>query len=357
VLYDLTRQFLFHFDAERSHDFTLTALSRMPASAMAALSGAKPAPAPVKVMGIDFPNPVGLAAGLDKNARCLEALGAIGFGFIEVGTVTPRPQIGNPKPRLFRLPAECALINRLGFNNLGVEPLVEQLRYSRYPGVLGVNIGKNFDTPNERALDDYLICLQAVYGYADYIAINISSPNTKDLRALQDGEALKGLLKGLKGARADLAQKHGHRVPIAVKISPDMENGQVDNLARAIMAGGMDAIIATNTTVNRNGVTSSPNSKQTGGLSGAPLAARSNQVIQRLTTILGGALHVIGVGGISSGDDALRKRQAGAQLVQIYTGFIYRGPALVRECVEHWAADSERAFAVTRDAQKNAKKV
>ena len=285
-------------------------------------------------MGLSFANPVGLAAGLDKNGECIDTWAALGFGFIEVGTVTPRPQAGNPKPRLFRLPAHQALINRLGFNNKGVDHLVRRVRCARYRGVLGINIGKNFDTPIENAADDYLHCLEKVYPHASYVTVNVSSPNTQDLRRLQEGEALIHLLLKLNVARQRLADRHGRRVPLVIKIAPDVEDAQVDVIADALVKHEMDGVIATNTTVSREGVETDPRAGEAGGLSGAPLLKRSTDVQRRLVQRLAGALPVIGLGGILRGADAKLKQDAGARLVQIYTGFIYRGPALIRECAK-----------------------
>jgi dihydroorotate dehydrogenase len=284
-------------------------------------------------MGIDFPNPVGLAAGLDKNAACLTALGALGFGSVEVGTVTPRPQPGNPRPRVFRLVREQAIINRLGFNNAGVEALVANIQKASYPGILGINIGKNADTPNERALEDYVTCLRAVYALADYVTVNISSPNTEALRALQSGDALDGLLTGIKRARAELAQAHGRYVPIVIKIAPDIVREQVKELAQTLVRAQMDGVIATNTTTARAGIEASPHAEQRGGLSGRPLRRKSDAVIGWLRAELGSTLPIIGAGGIVSGRDAVGKLQAGASLVQLYTGLIFHGPSLIRECV------------------------
>jgi dihydroorotate dehydrogenase len=284
-------------------------------------------------MGLEFPNPVGLAAGLDKNGAHIDALACLGFGFIEVGTVTPRPQPGNPPPRLFRIPQARALINRMGFNNDGVERLVANVRRSRYRGVLGINIGKNFDTPIERAVDDYLACLQRVYEYASYVAVNISSPNTRDLRSLQQAPALEQLLSALAHERERLASRHGRRVPLAVKVAPDLDETETRTIAALLIAHGIDAVIATNTTLSREGVEQWPGSGHGGGLSGAPLAKMSNRTIHWLAEALGERVPIIGVGGIVSGDDACEKVRAGATLVQLYTGLIYRGPALVAEAV------------------------
>jgi dihydroorotate dehydrogenase len=332
ALYPLARQALFRLDAETVHELTIALLSRFPRS-VGMLSG-RIAPSPRRVMGLDFPNPVGLAAGLDKNGTCIDAWAALGFGFVEVGTVTPRPQPGNPKPRMFRIESRQALINRLGFNNHGVDALIERVRAARFRGILGINIGKNFDTPIERAVDDYLHCLEKVYPVASYVTVNISSPNTQGLRELQKGEALDELLAQLKQAQTRLADRHGRYVPLAVKIAPDMDETQLRSVADALRRHRMDAVIATNTTVARTGLESEPLAKEAGGLSGAPLCSRSTAVIGQLHKMLADELPIIGVGGIVSGRDARAKREAGADLVQIYTGFIYRGPALIRECVE-----------------------
>jgi dihydroorotate dehydrogenase len=288
---------------------------------------------PTKVMGIRFPNPVGLAAGLDKNGTAVDGLGAMGFGFVEVGTVTPRPQPGNPKPRLFRIPEHQAIINRMGFNNAGVDQLLKNLERSSYQGVLGINIGKNKDTPNEQAHLDYLLCLRKVYSRASYITVNVSSPNTPGLRTLQFGESLNILLDALKTEQARLASIHGRYVPIAVKIAPDMDNDELGLVAASLKTYEMDGVIATNTTLSREGVEDSPLAQEAGGLSGAPVRNRSTATIRALAEHLDGALPIIGVGGITEGFDAAEKIEAGASLVQIYTGFIYRGPALVRDSV------------------------
>jgi dihydroorotate dehydrogenase len=295
---------------------------------------------PVELMGLRFPNPVGLAAGLDKNGEFIDAVGDFGFGFIEAGTVTPRPQPGNPQPRVFRLPAAQALINRMGFNNHGLQAFAQNIAastsFSARGGILGLNIGKNADTPIEHALDDYLLGLRAVYpllvSRPGYVAVNISSPNTKNLRSLQGGSELAQLLAGLRDERARLADAHGRNVPMAVKIAPDLADDDLPRVADTLVAHGVDAVIATNTTLSREGVTGLPNAEQAGGLSGAPLRERATQVIARLSQHLQGTLPIMGVGGILCGDDAVEKMQAGAALVQIYTGLIYRGPALVGEC-------------------------
>ncbi|PPC99138.1 MAG: dihydroorotate dehydrogenase (quinone), partial [Methylotenera sp.] len=280
------------------------------------------------------PNAVGLAAGLDKNAAVIDGMAALGFGFIEVGTVTPRPQPGNPKPRLFRVAEAQGIVNRFGFNNLGVDNLIENVKAAKYQGVLGINIGKNFDTPNEKAVDDYLICMRKVYAYASYITVNISSPNTKNLRALQEKEALSDLLATLKAEQLKLAEQFGRYVPIALKIAPDLELEQVNEIADLLMAHKIDAVIATNTTLSREAVQGLPNAAETGGLSGAPVRDKSTVVIQQLSQRLQGALPIIGVGGILSGTDAIEKIAAGASLVQLYSGLIYKGPQLIRDVAQ-----------------------
>ncbi len=340
MLYDLARPFFFALDPETAHDLAFAALARAHALGLTRRACPRVPADPVDAMGLRFPNPVGLAAGLDKNAAYVDALGDFGFGFIEVGTVTPLPQPGNPRPRLFRLPKAAALINRMGFNNEGLERFVANVAASRTfsaaGGVLGLNLGKNAATPIERALDDYALGLRAVYPLlverAGYVAINISSPNTKNLRSLQGASALDALLGGLGAERARLADRHGKRVPIAVKIAPDLDDADLPRVADALVAHGMDAVIATNTTIARDCVVGLEHAEETGGLSGAPLRERSTEVVRILAAHLKGALPIVGVGGILSGADALAKVQAGATLVQIYTGLIYRGPALVAEC-------------------------
>jgi dihydroorotate dehydrogenase len=332
-LYPFARPFLFALDPETAHELAFANLDRATRLGVARLLGARLPAAPVRVMGIEFPNPVGLAAGLDKNAEHLAGLATFGFGFLEAGTVTPRAQPGNPKPRMFRLPQAQALINRLGFNNRGVENFVANVRHSKFRGVLGVNIGKNFDTPNDRAAGDYLTCLRAVYPHASYVAINISSPNTKGLRDLQQEDALKALLTAIKREQDALAQAHGKYVPVAVKIAPDLTDDAIRGIARLLARLRLDGVIATNTTLGREGVAALPHADEAGGLSGAPLRARATEVIGTLAGALDGALPIIGVGGILTGGDAREKIDAGASLVQIYTGLIYRGPVLVAECV------------------------
>jgi dihydroorotate dehydrogenase len=282
-------------------------------------------------MGLNFPNPVGLAAGLDKNGAVIDGMAALGFGFLEIGTITPRAQPGNSKPRLFRVNEAEGIINRFGFNNLGVDNLIQNVQAAKYSGILGINIGKNFDTPNERAVDDYLICMRKVYAHASYVAVNISSPNTKNLRQLQEKEALDALLATLKAEQKLLADKHGKYVPIALKIAPDLDESQIIEIADLLKAHQFDGVIATNTTLARDAVDGLPNANEAGGLSGAPVREKSTIVISQLSKNLAGELPVIGVGGILSGADAAEKISAGASLVQVYSGLIYRGPSLVRD--------------------------
>jgi dihydroorotate dehydrogenase len=337
MLYSLFRPALFSLDPEDAHGFTLASLDAAHALGLLKLLP-RAAGMPVRVMGIDFPNAVGLAAGLDKDGAHIPALAALGFGFIEIGTVTPRPQPGNPKPRLFRLPAAEAIVNRMGFNNPGVDNLVRNVQASGFKGVLGINIGKNKDTPNERAADDYLACLDKVYAHARYVTVNISSPNTQNLRELQKDAALDALLAAIKLRQSELAQRHGQYVPIALKIAPDLDDAQIAAIAALLMRHRIDAAIATNTTLARDAVAGLPHADEAGGLSGAPVRAASTRAIRALAQHLKNALPIIGVGGILSGADAQEKIDAGASLVQLYTGLIYRGPALVRECVRHLAS-------------------
>jgi dihydroorotate dehydrogenase len=329
-MYSVLRPLLFRLDAETAHHVTLRGLAALTRAARAAPA----AQHPLRVMGLVFPNPVGLAAGLDKNGAYIDALAALGFGFIEVGTVTPRPQPGNPRPRLFRIPRAGAIVNRMGFNNDGVERLVANVAHARYRGVLGINIGKNFDTPLERAADDYLLCLRRVYPYAGYVTVNISSPNTRDLRQLQDATRLDGLLDVLKTAQRELAQRHGRYVPLAVKIAPDLDAAQIAAIARMLIRHEIDGVIATNTTVTRDGVADLPHGNEAGGLSGAPLRGAATSVVRQLGDALAGQIPIIGVGGIASGADAVEKIAAGASLIQLYTGLVYRGPRLVRKCID-----------------------
>ena len=331
MLYRLARSALFRLDAELAHELTLESFHRFPRLATAPFQ-CRVASEPVRLMGLDFPNRVGLAAGLDKNAECIEAWARLGFGFIEVGTVTPRPQPGNPRPRMFRLPEQQALINRLGFNNKGVDYLLQQVAQADFRGVLGINIGKNADTPIDRAADDYLHCLRKVYTSAGYVTVNISSPNTKNLRDLQDEERLENLLRLLAAERARLEQRHGRRVPMLVKIAPDVSAAQIAHLARTARSTGVDGLIATNTTVTRPQLADSTVAKEQGGLSGAPLRSLALETLRRLRAEVGADYPLIGVGGIGSGDDACERRAAGADLIQIYSGFIYHGPALIAEC-------------------------
>jgi dihydroorotate dehydrogenase len=345
MFYSAVRRALFSLEPEKAHGVALAALARIDALGLTRWVAPPAVRAPRRVMGIDFPNPVGLAAGFDKNAEYIDLMSTLGFGFIEVGTVTPRPQPGNPAPRVFRLPEREALINRLGFNNVGLDGLLKNIERARFKGVLGINIGKNFDTPLERAHEDYLACLRGAYPHATYVAVNISSPNTPQLRNLQNAEELDRLLEALKSEQQALAAAHGRYVPIAVKISPDLWPGQVEAVATLLLKHGMDGAIATNTTISREGVEGSPVANEAGGLSGAPLRERSTAVLRRLCEALGGSLPVIGVGGIVSGRDALAKLEAGASLVQLYTGLVYRGPDLVREVVEAVVNRERRAAA------------
>ncbi|MFF7396454.1 quinone-dependent dihydroorotate dehydrogenase [Achromobacter sp. NPDC008082] len=334
--YPLARPALFAMDAETAHEVTLSGLQRAyECGATRKLMHAQPK-APCTLMGMQLANPIGLAAGLDKNGAYIDALGNLGFGFIEVGTVTPRAQPGNPKPRMFRLPRANALINRLGFNNQGLDAFlanVQRSQWRKQGGILGLNIGKNADTPIERAADDYLIGLEGVYPHADYVTVNISSPNTKNLRALQSGDELSSLLAQLADKRRALEDQHQRRVPMAVKIAPDLTQDQIDAIADTLPRHGIDGVIATNTTLSRDAVTGQAHADEAGGLSGAPVHELSLKVIRRLKEQLGDSLAIIGVGGVMSGQQAREKMAAGADAVQLYTGLIYRGPALVGECV------------------------
>ena len=330
-MFSLLRPALFRLDPEVAHQLALRGLNSIHALGLSGIVAGRIADDPRTVMGLDFPNPVGLAAGLDKNGDCIDGLAALGFGFIEIGTVTPLPQPGNPKPRLFRLPQANAIINRMGFNNHGVDALVANVARAQFRGILGINIGKNAATPIEQAADDYLACLRKVYAHASYITVNISSPNTKNLRQLQQQDALDDLLSKLKTEQQRLADIHGKYVPIALKISPDLEAEQIVQIARLLMQHRIDGVIATNTTLSREGVADLPHGAESGGLSGAPVRHKSTAVIRKLATELQRALPIIGVGGIMNGADAAEKIEAGAALVQIYSGLIYRGPALVGE--------------------------
>lgn len=332
-MYCLLRKLLFCLPPETAHELTLDLLGAAERLRLLPMvMGAIPEK-PVEVMGLRFPNPVGLSAGLDKNAECFNAFGALGFGFVEVGTVTPRPQPGNPKPRMFRLESSEAIINRMGFNNLGLDHLVENVKHRRYSGVLGINIGKNFDTPVESAVDDYLIGLEKSYPYADYISINISSPNTPGLRTLQFGDNLKSLLAPVKQRQLALAEETGRYVPLAVKIAPDMNDDEIRLTAATLRSLDIDGVIATNTTVGREGVENEPFAGEAGGLSGAPVRDKATHVIAVLADALEGSLPIIGVGGIDSVEAARAKMAAGASLIQVYTGFIYKGPGLIRDLV------------------------
>ncbi len=341
IPFPLARPFLFGLDPEHAHDLTLASLAAIQRTPLVALIEQALVHDPVTIAGLAFPNRIGLAAGLDKNGRCIDAFGAMGFGFVEVGTVTPLAQTGNPKPRIFRVPAAGALINRLGFNNEGLAAFIANVRQARFRargGILGLNIGKNAATPIERAANDYLLCLAGVYQHADYVTVNISSPNTENLRTLQSDAALDELLSALCTRRGELAAAHGRTVPMFLKIAPDLEEAQVEALAATIARHPVDGVIATNTTLSRDGVAGLPHAQESGGLSGAPLASRANRVIACLRAALGPRFPIIGVGGVMSGADARAKRGAGADLVQLYTGFIYKGPSLVTESARALAA-------------------
>jgi dihydroorotate dehydrogenase len=330
-MYSVLRRLLFCFPTETSHHLSLASVSLLHKCGLSRLFAKPMVWSPRTVMGIEFPNPVGLAAGLDKDAKHINGLSALGFGFIEVGTVTPKAQLGNPQPRLFRLPEAEAIINRMGFNNLGLDHLLEQVKASEFKGVLGINIGKNKDTPAERAVDDYLLGLRAVYPHASYVTVNLSSPNTPGLRDLQFGQPLIDLLAALKTEQLELAEQHGRYVPMVVKIAPDMAEDDIRRVAEVFVEQGIDGVIATNTTIARDAVVGLRHGDEMGGLSGAPVRGSSTNVIRILADALQGRLPIIGVGGISDGESAAEKMAAGASLVQIYTGFIYRGPKLIAE--------------------------
>ncbi len=340
MLYPYFRPLLFKFDPETAHELAFAGLDIATSLGIAQRVALHVPPSPVETMGLSFPNRVGLAAGLDKNAIHIDGLATFGFGFIECGTVTPRPQPGNPKPRIFRLPESEAMINRLGFNNHGVDQFITNVMRSRFgrpgvnAGILGLNIGKNFDTPNHLAAKDYLTCLRAVYPYASYVTVNISSPNTKGLRELQEGEALESLLGSLKAEQTRLTQRHRRYVPLVVKIAPDLSRIEVELIAAMLMQYRIDGVIATNTTVDHRAVAGQEHAEQDGGLSGRPLKDKATAVIRVLAKALDGSMPIIGVGGIMSGADAAEKISAGATLVQIYTGLIYKGPELVVEIAE-----------------------
>ena len=331
MLYSLARPMLFSLSPERAHELTLSLLK---SAHKIGLARQHIAPKPVTCMGIEFPNPVGLAAGLDKNGAYIDALAAMGFGFIEIGTITPRPQAGNPQPRLFRIPEAKAIINRMGFNNDGVDQLIENVKSSKFKGILGINIGKNADTPVENAVDDYLICLEKVYHYASYITVNISSPNTKNLRSLQSGDALTELLETLKQRQLELAEQYHHYVPLVLKVAPDLTEEDIEFIANQLLQFKIDGLIVTNTTLSRVGVESLPYGNEAGGLSGAPVFEKSTECLRQFAKRLNGQIPLIGVGGITQGEHALAKKDAGASLVQIYSGLIYTGPTLVKDCVD-----------------------
>jgi len=330
MLYSLARPLLFAFAPERAHELTLSMLDT---AHKFGLMRQKVASKPVTCMGIQFPNPVGLAAGLDKNGAHIDALSALGFGFIEIGTITPRPQAGNPQPRLFRIPEAQAIINRMGFNNDGVDQLIENVKASKFKGILGINIGKNADTPVEDAVSDYLICLEKVYHYASYITVNISSPNTKNLRSLQSGDALTELLQTLKNRQLELAQQYQHYVPLVLKVAPDLTAEDIEFIAAQLLQFKIDGLIVTNTTLGRDGVENLPNGQEAGGLSGAPVFVKSTECLRQFAKVLNGKIPLIGVGGILSGEQAVAKQQAGANLVQVYSGLIYTGPSLIKDCI------------------------
>jgi len=337
-MYSLARELLFKLSPETSHELSLDLIGAGGRLGLNSLLTKAPTSLPVNVMGLQFTNPVGLAAGLDKNGDAIDGFAQLGFGFVEIGTVTPRPQPGNPKPRLFRLPEAEAVINRMGFNNHGVDHLLARVRAAKFKGVLGINIGKNFDTPVERAVDDYLACLDKVYAHASYVTVNVSSPNTPGLRSLQFGDSLKELLEALRRRQEDLTQEHGKRVPLAIKIAPDMSDEETALVASALLGADMDAVIATNTTLSREGVEGLAHADEAGGLSGAPVRDKSTHIVKVLAGELSGRLPIIAVGGITEGKHAAEKIAAGASLVQIYSGFIYKGPALIREAVDAIAA-------------------
>ena len=341
-LYSIARPLLFSLDPETAHDLALGAIQRASGCGLVGLVSGGAVDDPVEVMGLRFRNRVGLAAGLDKNGAHVDAFARIGFGFIEVGTVTPRPQPGNPRPRMFRIPERRALINRMGFNNEGLDRFVANVERSSFDGVLGLNIGKNAATPIERAIDDYLAGLERVYPHASYVTVNISSPNTRNLRQLQGADELDAMLGALRERQLRLADAHRRYVPLALKIAPDLDDGQVETIAERLVRHGVDAVIATNTTISRDAVAGLPHAEEAGGLSGAPVLEASNRVIRALRALLPPAYPIVGVGGILSGEDAVSKIEAGATLVQLYTGLVYRGPGLVRECASALARHAAR---------------
>ena len=330
-MYSLLRPLVFRLEPEQAHHATLAMLKL--AARFGLTAPVPPRSRPTELMGLQLPNPVGLAAGLDKNGEYIDALAALGFGFIEIGTVTPRPQDGNPQPRLFRLPEQQAVVNRMGFNNHGIDAVLRNIEKSAYRGILGINIGKNAVTPIENAADDYLICLEKAYAHADYITVNISSPNTKNLRALQGGDELTALLTALKDKQAQLAASHGRYVPLAVKIAPDLDETQIADIAHVVVQTEMDGLIATNTTIDKTALGASPLAQEAGGLSGDPVREPSNRVLAAFARELGGKVPIIGAGGILSGEHAAEKMQLGASAVQLYSGLVYRGAGLVKECL------------------------
>jgi dihydroorotate dehydrogenase len=332
-VYGLARPFLFGLDAERAHGLGLKSLEAAYRSGLNPLLSRRPAPLPTRAFGVDFPNPVGLAAGLDKNGAHIDALLALGFGFVEIGTTTPRPQAGNPRPRMFRLPEHRAVINRLGFNNEGVDALVRNVERARRKGILGINIGKNKDTPNDKAVDDYVYCLERVYALADYVTVNISSPNTAGLRDLQETETLRRFVGDLREVQEELAGVHGHRTPMLLKLAPDLSEAEIDATAAVLNRAKVDGVVMGNTTLSREGVDGHKFAGEAGGLSGAPLYGLATAALRRLRTKLDANIPIVGVGGILSGADAAGKVAAGATLVQFYTGMVYRGPELIAECV------------------------
>ena len=343
MLYQLARPLLLQLNPESAHELALPSFKFLHRLGVSGLPGRAIPSNPVKAMGLEFPNPVGLAAGMDKNGEFIDTLAAFGFGFLEVGTVTPRPQPGNPRPRMFRIVEREAIINRMGFNNVGVDRLVENVRAARYRGILGINVGKNFDTPMERAAEDYVACLKKIYPFASYVAINVSSPNTKNLRELQQPSELAALLGTLTSARDTLARAHKRRVPLALKIAPDLDDQDIIAIARAVVDHDIDAVIATNTTVSRDGVLGLPHADEPGGLSGAPLAPLATAVVRKLAAALRDKTPIIGVGGIMSAADAREKLAGGASLVQVYSGLVYRGPGLVREIAAGLVARASQA--------------
>ncbi|MEM7018488.1 MAG: quinone-dependent dihydroorotate dehydrogenase [Pseudomonadota bacterium] len=341
-IYSLLRPLLFSLNPETSHHVSLSSLRYLARLKLSPLFFGTLPLVPRTVMGLTFPNPVGLAAGLDKDAVCIDGMAGLGFGFIEVGTVTPRPQSGNPQPRLFRLTEANALINRMGFNNNGLEYLLENVKKRQFGGPLGINIGKNASTHLDNALDDYLTCLEHVYPHADYVTVNVSSPNTPGLRNLQTGDSLERLLAGLKDAQARLSTEHSRYVPLAIKIAPDLEEDELQSTAAKLMAYAVDGVIATNTTLSRTHVEGLPHADEKGGLSGAPLSGRSTEVVRQLHDFTDGKLPIIAVGGIMSVEQALEKFDAGADLVQLYTGLIYQGPNLIKNIVKAVPTESRR---------------